>query len=66
MGDFVALAVGMKMVADMEKFIGVNQVILKQALSQKKDTIERKLESSRLSQSCQAKKVRRNSSVNVD
>jgi hypothetical protein len=50
-------AVGMKMVADMEQFSGVNDAVLKQAVSAKKMEIESKLrEASRL-QLCQVKKV---------
>lgn len=52
-----AFAVGMKMVADLKQFSGVNQSILKQTILVKKAEIETKLrETSRL-QMCQTKKV---------
>ena len=50
-------ALGMKMVADMEQFSGVNDAVLKQAVYAKKVEIDSKLrEASRL-QLCQVKKV---------
>lgn len=53
----VLLAVGMKMVAAVSKFSGVNEGCLKLAISQKKDEIEYKLQKSGCSQICQKRKV---------
>lgn len=53
----VARAVGMKMVADLQQFSGVNESILKQTILLKKRDIESKLKDTNRSQHCETKKV---------
>lgn len=57
-GDcFELAAVGMKMVADAEKFTGVNESCMRLAVSQRKKEIDYKLQESCRLQVCQKRKV---------
>ena len=54
---FELAAVGMKMVADVEEFTGVNESCIRLAVSQRKDEINYKLQESCRLQVCQHRKV---------
>lgn len=53
----VARAVGMKMVADLRQFSGVNENIIKEQLYIRKTLIENSLQNTNYTQHCETKKV---------
>ncbi|KAG0631963.1 hypothetical protein M758_1G294200 [Ceratodon purpureus] len=55
--EHVLSPMGMRMVADMEQFSGVNDAVLKQAVTLKKMEIESKLRETSRRQLCQMKKI---------